>query len=303
MRLPAYVACCASLAVLLGLGRLPAAAGAAGEAAQKVREALADYEAGDYTSAARAYAEADAALPNHPRILFDRGAVLAAEGETARAEALFQKVTELADREIAARARYNLGCLAAEKARVLFGDGPEDAPPDVRRKGMDLLDRAAEHYRECLRLEHGHADARHNLEIIRLFAARMRKAWRDHDRTQTGSAAPHKRPPEKEAAKEPPKKGPGEEEGKPDHSGRPKEDERPPGPDEQPKAVGEEQQPKAVGVADHPLPKPSPIAESDPARQQAQRLIDRVRQRSREKRQWDRKRQTSSWTQVEEKNW
>ena len=134
MRLRAYVACCATLAVLLGLGRLPLAAGAAGEAEQKVKEALADYEAGDYTSAARAYAEADAALPNHPRILFDRGAVLAAEGETARAEALFQKVTELADREIAARARYNLGCLAAEKARVLFGNRPEDAPPDVRRK-------------------------------------------------------------------------------------------------------------------------------------------------------------------------
>ena len=81
------------------------------------------------------------------------------------------------------------------------------------------------------------------------------------------------------------------------------EDERPPGPDEQPKAMGEVQQPKAVGVADQPLPKPSPIAESDPARQQAQRLIDRVRQRSLEKRQWDRKRQPGSWTQVEEKNW
>ena len=294
MRLRAYVACCATLAVLLGLGRLPLAAGAAGEAAQKVKEALADYEAGDYTSATRAYAEADAALPNHPRILFDRGAVLAAEGETARAEALFQKVTELADREIAARARYNLGCLAAEKARALFGERPEDAPPDVRQKGMDLLDRAAEHYRECLRLEHGHADARHNLEIIRLFAARMRKAWRDRDRPPTGSAAPHKRPPEKEAAKEPPKKGPGEDGGKPDESGGPGDNEGPPGPDDHPKAPGEAQQ---------PFPKPSTIAESDPARQQAQRLIDRVRQRSLEKRQWDRKRQTSSWTQVEEKNW
>ena len=58
-----------------------------------------------------------------------------------------------------------------------------------------------------------------------------------------------------------------------------------------------------MAVADQPLPKPSTIAETDPARQQAQILIDRVRQRSREKRQWDRKRQTSSWTQVEEKNW
>ena len=81
------------------------------------------------------------------------------------------------------------------------------------------------------------------------------------------------------------------------------EDERPPGPDEQPKAMGKVQQPKAVGVADQPLPKPSMIAETDPTRQQAQRLIDRVRQRSREKRRWDKERQPRSWTHVEEKNW
>jgi tetratricopeptide (TPR) repeat protein len=272
MRLPACVAFCAPLALLVGLGGFFPAAGAAP-------------------------GEADKALPDRPRILFDRGAVLAEQGDTARAEALFEKVIAMSDQEIATRAHYNLGCLAAEKARALFGERPEEAPPDVRKQGMDLLDRAAAQFRDCLRLDPGHADARHNLEIIRLFAARMRKAWRDRDRPQPPPPAPEKRPHGKQAAKRPPKKGPGEKAGKHDDSGSlpgSAESQKPPAPDDHPKAPSE---------VEGPPPKPSTVPETDPARQLVQKLIDRVRKRSLEKRQWDKQRQPRSWTQVDEKNW
>ncbi len=157
------------------------AAAGSREAAQEVRTGIAAYQAGDYKQAAAAFTEADVAQPDDLRIAFDRGVALAAQGDDKAVE-LLQKAALSPELDLAVRARYNLGCMAAAKARKRFGDHPEKAAADVRKEGLADLAVAVGHFRECLRLDKEHADARHNLELIRLWIKSMESLWEQSDR-------------------------------------------------------------------------------------------------------------------------
>ena len=88
------------------------------------------------------------------------------------------------DDEVAAESHYNLGCVAAAKAKSLFGAQPEEAKPEVRQEGLQLLGQAVAHYRDCLRVRDGHAAARHNLEVLRQWIKHMQQVWAERDRQQ-----------------------------------------------------------------------------------------------------------------------
>jgi hypothetical protein len=160
----------------------PSAAGGTREAADKVRAGIASYRAGDYAGAAAAFQEADLAQPDDRRIAFDRGVALAAQGDAAKAVELLQRAALSPELDLAVRARYNLGCLAAAQARKRFGDRPEQAAPEARQEGLADLARAVGHFRDCLRLDSDHADARHNLEVIRLWIKSTESLWEQADR-------------------------------------------------------------------------------------------------------------------------
>ncbi len=147
-----------------------------------VRQGLSQYGAKDFKAAAAAFTEADVVKPDDPRITYDRAAALEAQGDFDKASEFYQKAAVSADQELVVRCRYNLGCLAAAKARARFGPHPENAPPDVRKEGLALLDEAVGHYRDCLRIEPEQADARHNLELIRLWIKHVQALWEERDR-------------------------------------------------------------------------------------------------------------------------
>jgi len=169
--------------VLLALFALPGAAlGGAREAAEKVREGILHFRAKAYKKAATAFAEADVAQPDDPWIAFDRACAYAAQGDVDKAVELFEQSALARDRALAVRSHYNLGSVAAEKARALFGEKPEEATPEVRSEGLALLVQAVGHYRDCLKLDESHADARHNLEVIRLWIKHMEDLWHQRDR-------------------------------------------------------------------------------------------------------------------------
>lgn len=280
-------------AVLLCLGVCAQAAFAAsGEAEQRVEEGRAHYEAADYAAAADAFTEADAALPGDPRILFDLGAALAARGDVEQAEALLQKAAASDDRGAAIRARYNLGCLAAEKARALFGNRPEEASPEMRQQGIELLDQAAGHYRECLRLDENHADARHNLELLRLWTAGMRNTWRARDQQKQASpTTPDKPSPKKTASQGDSSKGPSDDNKTPGKAKKEGKDDK-----GQPADTGE-------GTRREGKPPPSKSGEREAPQDQAEKLLSKVRQRSQEKREWDKQHLSSRSEGPEEKDW
>lgn len=155
---------------------------AAPDAAEMVRQGIAFYAAGDYKGAAAAFSEADVARPDDPRIAFDRAAVLGAQGDADKATGLLRKAAEGANGEFSARCHYNRGCLAAGKARARFGEKPEEAGSDVRQQGLTLLAEAVGHFRDCLRFQPQHADARYNLELLRVWMKQMQALWSDRDR-------------------------------------------------------------------------------------------------------------------------
>ena len=170
------------LMLLVVMSSFSTALGGGREAARRVREGMAHFEAGEYEKAAEAFAEADVALPEDAWIAFDRACVYAAQGDTEKAGEGFEQAALSRDAGLAVRSRYNLGSMAAEKARVLFGEKPEEAPAEVRGEGLGLLIQAVGHFRDCLQLDSAHADARHNLEVIRLWIKHMQEVWRQRDR-------------------------------------------------------------------------------------------------------------------------
>ncbi len=78
--------------------------------------------------------------------------------------------------------RYNLGCLDVEKAKTLFGEKPEEAAPEVRKEGIERLESSLGHFREAVNLDRNHADARYNLEAVRLWMRHIQDVWRRRDR-------------------------------------------------------------------------------------------------------------------------
>ncbi|MBI3273335.1 MAG: hypothetical protein HYZ53_30380 [Planctomycetes bacterium] len=168
---------------------LPPAFVLADDAEPKVRAGVEHYGAGAFEASAKAFAEADVARPDDPRIAYDRGCAAAAQGEADKAAEFFQKAASARDARLALLARYDLGVLAADRGRAALGATPENAPPEARGEGMRLLAEAVGHFRDCLALEKDPSagtlpDARHNLEVLRLWMKHMQSLWDEQDRKQ-----------------------------------------------------------------------------------------------------------------------
>ena len=155
-----------------------------GSAAGKVSEGIEAFRGGDFKTANEAFAEAEKSLPKEPRIAFDRGCAFAAQGENEKAVEQFLAAATAKDRRLAAVANYNLGCLAIAKAKSRFGQHPEEATEEVRKEGVETLLQAADHLRNCLAIDPQHADARYNLESIRLWIKHIEEVWRQRDRAK-----------------------------------------------------------------------------------------------------------------------
>jgi tetratricopeptide (TPR) repeat protein len=166
----------------LFLVALAAAPGFGEDAAKLLNHGVELFEKGDYESAGKAFTEADVALPDNRTIAFARACVYASQGDMDKAIEEFQEASLSRNPKVAVESRYNLGCIAGEKARTLFGSNPEEAAPEVRQEGMDLLLRAVKHYRDCIKLDPDHERARHNLELTRLWIKHMEAVWRERDR-------------------------------------------------------------------------------------------------------------------------
>ena len=168
--------------VLFMMSLLFPPATAHGDAAKKVAEGIAYFRGQDFKKAANAFTEADVARPDNDLIAFDRACAYAAGGDIEKAAELFRTAALSRDTQLAVRSHYNLGGLAAGQARAVFGEKPAEAAPEVRVEGLSLLQTAVSHYRDCIELTPEHTEARHNLELIRLWIKQMEDIWRQRDR-------------------------------------------------------------------------------------------------------------------------
>ncbi|MCH2201121.1 MAG: hypothetical protein MK102_04070 [Fuerstiella sp.] len=151
-------------------------------AVRKVREGIRLFKAGEYSKAGNAFEAADADQPNNDTITFDQACTLTAQGKSDEAKDLFQQAALARETGLSADAYYNLGHLAGMNARQMLGDDPVNLNPENRNEVIASLLSAVGHYRDCLRMESSHAEARHNLELIRLYIKNIQSQWEQRDR-------------------------------------------------------------------------------------------------------------------------
>lgn len=148
----------------------------------KIKEGIARFKEGKLEEAWKLFSDVDVSMPENRRMAFNRGVVRHAQGDADAARTLYEKAMSARDPELTALTHYNLGTLEAERARVLFGEKPEESAPEKRQEGIGLLQQAIRQYRSCLELEPDHKDARHNVELIRLWLKHMADVWSQKDR-------------------------------------------------------------------------------------------------------------------------
>ena len=85
-------------------------------------------------------------------------------------------------RRLAASAHFNLGTLAAEEARKLAGEHPEDVAPDKRPEILEQLKASVASFRHSLDLQPDEARARRDIELVRQWIKYYTDAWLAHDR-------------------------------------------------------------------------------------------------------------------------
>ena len=154
-------------------------------AVKKVADGIRHFQAGRFDAADRAFVEAEVSDPENATIWFDRACALAAAGEVEQARKFFQQAALSRDTPLEIRCHYNLGCLAAGQAQSLLGEDPGSAEPEIREQSLAQLLQAVGHYRDCLRLDTDHRDARHNLELIRLYIKHVQSIWEARDREKS----------------------------------------------------------------------------------------------------------------------
>ena len=89
------------------------------KAAEHVRQGIRHFRAGEMQAAQRAFAEADVASPDNPRIGFDRACVLSATGDADRATELLRESAMSREPDLVAQSRYNLGSIQAAKGKSI----------------------------------------------------------------------------------------------------------------------------------------------------------------------------------------
>lgn len=128
-----------------------------------VEQGNAHYAAGRFQEALDCYKQAAAASPTpSAELLHDQAAAQYRLGQFDEARDLWARARPLGDAAFEARARYNLG--NCDYAEALAKWQAQDAGGAV-----DLLAKAAEHYRDAVGLDPTLADARANLELTHLL--------------------------------------------------------------------------------------------------------------------------------------
>ncbi len=153
-----------------------------GAARRQVQLGLRHYRSGDFAAADKAFQQAQAELPDDPRVAFDRACALAAQDKHDEAADLFRAAALARDETLSSESHYNLGCIAAAKAKAVFGSEPVEAAPEQREEGLESLRQAVAQYRRCLEINPQHEKARHNIELTRLWIKHMLDTWERRDR-------------------------------------------------------------------------------------------------------------------------
>lgn len=291
------------------------AAAAAGPSAvaggrDAIRKGNEEFKAGRYAEALAAYRQAEppADAPPDADLLHNQAATHFKLGQIAEARDLWVRAATLKDARFEADARYNLGnCSYAEALAALDAaqhaatdpDGPVQSSPQA---AMSLLDKAAEHYRDAIRLNAEHTNARANLELALNLKREIEKRSTTQPQSQSqpasnGESQPSSQPSSPQPQSSQPSSDASDQQ---DPTSQPTSGERPESqPRSQPRPRPEEQ-PETQPSEENPNPEEAtsqPFAESQPeqfeelpinpvymTKEEAEKLLQKVRDAERARR-------------------
>jgi tetratricopeptide (TPR) repeat protein len=149
--------------------------------AEEVRDGLRFYGKGEFDKARDKFATAREQFDSRDATkaaiaAFDQACALHRKGDVAQARESYLKAGLAHDKSLAASAHFNLGTMAAEEARRLAGEKPEEVAPDKRQEVLDQLKAAVASFRHCLDLQPDNSRARHGMRAIARHAG-TRQTW------------------------------------------------------------------------------------------------------------------------------
>ena len=155
--------------------------------AEAVREGLRWYGKGEFDKARDKFAAAreqfDSGDAGKAAIAaFDQACASHRKGDVAQAREWYLKAGLAHDKGLAASAHFNLGTLAAEEARRLAGEHPENVAAEKRQEILDQLKAAVASFRHCLELQPDNSRARRDIELVRQWIKYYTDQWQAHDR-------------------------------------------------------------------------------------------------------------------------
>ena len=155
--------------------------------AEAVREGLRWYGKGEFDKARDRFAAAREQFDSEDAAkaaiaAFDQACAAHRKGDVAQAREWYLKAGLAHDKGLAASAHFNLGTLAAEEARRLAGEHPENVAPEKRQEILDQLKAAVASFRHCLELQPDNSRARRDIELVRQWIKYYTDQWQAHDR-------------------------------------------------------------------------------------------------------------------------
>ncbi len=152
-----------------------------------LREGLRLYGKGDFDKAREKFAAAGEQFDKGDAgksaiAAFDQACAAHRKGDVAQAKEWYLKAGLAHDKTLAASAHFNLGTLAAEEARRLAGERPEDVAADKRQEIVDQVKAAVASLRHSLELQPDNARARRDIELLRQWIKYYSDRWRTRDR-------------------------------------------------------------------------------------------------------------------------
>jgi Ca-activated chloride channel family protein len=177
----------ASVAMVLALIATDCGVARADTPANSVREGVRLYGRGEFAKARDSFAAAREQFDRKDAgkaavAAFDQACAAHRKGDVAQAKEWYLKAGLATDKRLAAAAHFNLGTLAAEEARRLAGEHPENVPTEKRPEILDQVKAAVASLRHCLDLEPDHTAARRDIELLRQWVKYYGERWRAADR-------------------------------------------------------------------------------------------------------------------------
>lgn len=127
---------------------------------QLVREANKSYASGDYAKAMELYGSADVVMPESAELAYNRGVTLYKLGDYEAARAVLNKALSTRNASLESKAKFNLGNVAYASAMEKMS-APQEA--------IDQLKQAIGHYRDALEVNPGDEDAPVNIQAAQLM--------------------------------------------------------------------------------------------------------------------------------------